>query len=98
MVPGVSLLDELDALVDAGLTRARALRMATSDAARFLGLKGKAGQVSKGAFADAVLLDANPLENLVALRRPAGVMSAGRWHDRAELDRWLATATKRTPK
>jgi hypothetical protein len=98
MVPGVSLLDELDALVDAGLTRARALRMATSDAARFLGLNGKAGQVSKGAFADAVLLDANPLENLVALRRPAGVMSAGRWHDRAELDRWLATATKRTPK
>lgn len=98
MVPGVSLLDELDALVDAGLTRARVLRMATVDAARFLGLKGRAGQVSKGAFADAILLDANPLDNLAALRHPAGVISAGRWHDRAELDGWLVAATKRAPK
>jgi hypothetical protein len=40
--------------------------------------------------ADLLLVDADPLMDVTALRRPAGVLLAGRWLDRATLDRMVA--------
>lgn len=90
LVPGFSIHDELAALVDAGLAPIEALKAATADGARFLGEEGEWGVVAPGAAADLVLVEANPLEDLGTLERPAGVLVRGRWLDRAALDRMLA--------
>lgn len=83
-VPGLILLDELDSLVEAGLTRPQVLYAATRGAA----LKADApdhGLVASGAAADLVLLAGNPMANLAVLEVPAGVISAGQFIGRDEL-------------
>ena len=81
-VPGLILLDELDYLVEAGLSRQQALRAATRGAALKAG-EPDLGYVSEGAAADLVLLAANPLDDLAALQEPSGLISAGAYIDRA---------------
>ena len=48
------------------------------------------GTVEVGKRADLILLDANPLESLEALRNPAGVMVRGGWLPRETLADMLA--------
>jgi len=88
-VPGFSAHDELQELVDAGLTPYHALRAATANASAFLGSSPCIGQVRAGCVADLLLLDANPLSSIGNTRRIAGVMVRGRWSSRQELDRIL---------
>ena len=45
------------------------------------------GMVAVGNRADLVLVRQNPLADLGTLRQPVGVMTNGRWYERAELDR-----------
>lgn len=78
LVPGESLHEELELLVEAGLTPMEALQAATSKAAEFLGLAKRAGTVQKGKWADLVLLDGNPLEDIRNTRKIAAVLSRGR--------------------
>jgi cytosine/adenosine deaminase-related metal-dependent hydrolase len=78
VVPGASLHQELALLVSAGLTPYAALRTATIDAAEFLG-DPHDGRIAAGAHADLVLLDADPLADIHALDKIAGVMVRGRW-------------------
>jgi len=66
--PGFSLHDELQALVDAGLTPAQALRTATVNPARVMRRDDELGRVAEGYLADLVLLEANPLEAISATR------------------------------
>jgi imidazolonepropionase-like amidohydrolase len=60
------------------------LRSATTVAARLLGLEGRVGVVAPGAFADLLVVDGNPLDDLGLLTDPARnlqlVMAAGRLH------------------
>jgi imidazolonepropionase-like amidohydrolase len=88
---GFSLHDELEMLVEAGLSPAEALQTATSNAAEFLGLP-QLGSIKVGNTADLVLLEANPLEDIRNTRRIAAVMLAGRYLDRASLDGLLDEA------
>jgi imidazolonepropionase-like amidohydrolase len=90
LVPGRSLLDELDLYVQAGLAPRRALRAATADAARFLGLDSELGTLAAGKLADVLVLRADPTVSLSALREPIGVMAAGVWHTVEELASALA--------
>lgn len=83
---GFSLLEELDLYVRIGLTPQEALYTATVAPPRFFGLADQDGTIAPGRRADLVLLDANPLEDLVTLRRPEVVIVAGRVLDRAALD------------
>jgi imidazolonepropionase-like amidohydrolase len=92
-VPGFALHRELGHLAAAGLTPFQALSAATSGAARHLGLRD-VGTVAEGRRADLLLLDANPLADVSATARPAGVMLAGRWLPRAQLDSLLAEVEK----
>ena len=85
--PGSGLHDELEHLVDAGLSEAQALRAATSDAAYFLGLEGGAGVIAPGARADLVMLSANPLDNISAVRQINTVILAGSIYDETQLQR-----------
>jgi imidazolonepropionase-like amidohydrolase len=93
-VPGFSMHRELEALVQAGLTPYQALRTGTVNVAALLGEPAPAGTVAVGARADLLLLDANPLDEVSRSRTIAGVMLAGRWLPRAELDRLLEGAAR----
>jgi imidazolonepropionase-like amidohydrolase len=94
-VPGDSALVELELYVAAGLTPYEALRTGTVNAARFFDAQDRRGTVEEGRDADLVLLAANPLADVRALRRLDGVMLAGRWLPRAELDAGLAAMAAR---
>ena len=67
----------------------QALRAATSDPARFLGIGAESGTVSVGKRADLLLVESNPLEEISHLWRRVGVVLAGRWLPQAELDAML---------
>ncbi|MFH8902153.1 amidohydrolase family protein [Streptomyces coeruleorubidus] len=99
LVPGFALHDELALLVAAGLTPAEALRAATRDAARTLGLPA-VGTVARGQAADLLVLDADPLRDIRNTRRIHGVVVDGRWIPPEERRRLLAAveeAAAQTP-
>jgi imidazolonepropionase-like amidohydrolase len=85
--PGASLHDELANYVAAGLTPGEALALATREPARFLGQQQAWGTIERGKRANLLLLDADPLADIAATRRIAGVVSGGRWLPAAELER-----------
>jgi imidazolonepropionase-like amidohydrolase len=76
--PGMSLHDELAALVASGLTPYEALRVATVDAAEFLGESGQFRTITVGARADLLLVDHDPRVDLATLRHPLLVVVRGR--------------------
>lgn len=88
--PGFGLHDELEFLVQAGLTPMEALQAATRNPARFMGREKELGTIEKGKLADLVLLDANPLENISNTRRINAVICRGKLYSRHALDEMLA--------
>jgi imidazolonepropionase-like amidohydrolase len=76
--PGSGLHDELELLVEAGLSPLDALRTATRNPAVFLGREKDLGAVEVGKLADLVLLDADPLKHIGNTRRIAAVLVGGR--------------------
>lgn len=93
-VPGFSIHRELAAMVSIGFTPYQALETGTRNVAEFFGTLDSTGTVAAGKRADLVLLNGNPLTDIRHTNQPAGVMVAGRWLDRAELDRRLASLEK----
>jgi len=77
IVPGASLHDELSLLVSAGYTPAEALRAATLNPARFLGLADSLGTVEPDKLADLVLLERDPLVDIRNTRSIAVVIQGG---------------------
>ena len=67
---------EIVRMVEWGLTALRAMRAATSEAAELLRLPD-VGTVKAGNAADLVLYDADPIEGIDAVMKPALVMKAG---------------------
>lgn len=88
--PGPSLHEELELLVNAGLTPRAALWSATAGPAQFAGLWGTVGAISAGHVADLVILDADPLADIRSTRRINAVVQGGRVMNRAALDALLA--------
>ena len=76
--PGFGLHEELLHFTRAGLTPFEALRAATLEPARFLGLADSSGTIEAGKVADLVLLTANPLLNIRNASRTAFVVANGR--------------------
>jgi imidazolonepropionase-like amidohydrolase len=89
--PGFSLHDELELLVEAGLSSLQALQASTIEPARFLGATDSLGTVEPGRIADLVLLGGNPLQDIRNTRDVRGVALAGRWLPRDSLDALLAS-------
>jgi len=78
VVPGVSLHRELELLVEAGLSPSEALAAATRTAAAFLGQARTLGTLEADKIADLVVLGADPLASIGALRQIDLVIRDGR--------------------
>ena len=92
VVPGFSVHDELEILVENGLTPFEAIAAGTVVASevveRMIG-KNEFGCIVPGKRADLVLLQQNPLEDIANTRKITGVMAAGRWYDQKALATFL---------
>ncbi len=82
---GESLHQELELLVEAGLSAYQALVAATRAPAEALGEGDYWGTVEVGKQADLVLLRGNPLENVSRTRDRSGVMVRGTWYPESRL-------------
>ncbi|MFA6262249.1 MAG: amidohydrolase family protein [Bacteroidia bacterium] len=91
---GFSMHRELELLVNAGLTPEEALISATRLPATWLGLERFTGTVEAGKFADLVLLDANPLQEISNTQKIAGVFVNGKWLDKQQIETMLLDLTK----
>ena len=85
-IPGYSLHTELEQYVKVGMTPLEALYSATVRPAAFFGLEGEMGQLAPGYLADAVLLSANPLENIAHTRTVEAVINRGTVLPKAALE------------
>jgi imidazolonepropionase-like amidohydrolase len=101
VVPGFSLHDELREFVDAGISNQDALAAATVKAAQFLEKQDDFGTIHPGQSADAVLLSANPLDDIDNTKKIEAVLYRGTWLPRTEIDAKLQDIKTRighTPK
>lgn len=69
---------EAEIYVEAGMTHAQALRAATIEPARMLGVDGEVGVLKAGYYADIVAVDADPAQDIRALRTIGFVMKGGK--------------------
>ena len=92
IVPGFSLHDELELLVDNGFTPYEAIAAGTviaSEIVKRMNGKDDFGTVVPDKRADLILLKQNPLEDVANTRKIRGVMADGRWYDQKELAAFL---------
>lgn len=94
---GFTMHRELELYHQAGIPAADVLRLATSRAAAYLGREHRTGSIEKGKLADLVLLSANPLEDIRAIKRPRLVMKGGEAYVPAEIHRILGFEPLSTP-
>jgi imidazolonepropionase-like amidohydrolase len=94
---GRSVHDEMQRFVEAGIEPAEVLRMATLIPAELCGVTGERGMIAPGKTASLVLLRANPLENINAIREVDAVWLRGRHFNRQRLDQLLAELENRSP-
>jgi hypothetical protein len=74
---GIGLHDELELLVESGFTPMEALQTATLNPARYFGTLKDMGTIEPGKFADMVLLNANPLDDIRNTRKISLVILRG---------------------
>lgn len=77
LVPGLSFHQEIEMLVDAGITPMKALQGATLWAAEVLGRERDYGSVEPGKVADFAIIDGNPLEDIRTTRNVRTVIMNG---------------------
>ena len=87
---GLSLQDELELMVQAGLTPLEALQTATRNASGYLGREADLGTIERGKLADMVLLDANPLDDIHNIRKINCVMTNGKLLQHDDLKKLLS--------
>ena len=85
VTPGFALHQELELLVESGLTPAAALRAATLHNATVLRQQQRLGSIAPGKLADLVVLAANPLDDIRHTRRIDWVIRGGKLRKPAEL-------------
>ncbi len=69
---------EVSLLVNHGLAPVDAIRAATSNAARLLGLGDEVGRIEQGFRADILIVDGDPIADLTTLATPSFVVQGGR--------------------
>ena len=94
-VPGFSLQREVVAMHEAGMTPWQILVSGTTAVAEHFGTQDEIGTVAVGKQADLLLLEANPLDDIAAVGRIAGVVMRGQWFSREALDARLEAIAAR---
>ena len=77
-VPGLGLHQELDLIVDCGVSPLQALQAATIHPAELMRMQDRLGTLEEGKAGDVLILDANPLEDIRNTRKIYRVISRGR--------------------
>jgi imidazolonepropionase-like amidohydrolase len=72
-----SVATEVQYLHDAGLSPLDALRAATMNPARMLGVDKEVGSLAAGKYADLIAIDGNPAQDIATLRTIKFVMKGG---------------------
>ena len=70
--------EELQLMVDAGLTKREAVASATTVAAKMLDMENQIGKIAVGYSADLIAIDGNPLDDVRTLEKVDWVMVRGR--------------------
>jgi imidazolonepropionase-like amidohydrolase len=83
--PGYGVHQELRLMVEAGVAPMDALAAATSNPAAFFRQQDRWGSIKPGQAADLLILDGNPLEDIMYTRRIAHLIQRGVVVDRATL-------------
>lgn len=91
-LPGFTLQRELELYVQAGLTPAQALQVATWNGAKYSRTLDDAGSIVPGKRADLVLVDGDPTTDIADIRKLALVIKGGRAYYPAEIHEALGIA------
>jgi len=89
-VPGFSLYRELPKMKEAGLSNYDILKSGTLNVGQYFADKDDFGTIQPGQRADLILLESNPLDDIMNLKQRAGVMVRGKWLTREEIEAGLA--------
>jgi len=84
-----ALARELEVYVAAGLPPAKVLRLATLDSARYLGRDAEVGTITRGKWADMILVSGDPTKDVSLVRRVRMTMVRGVIYYPAEIHAWL---------
>jgi hypothetical protein len=92
IVPGFSIHDELRILTENGFTPYEAIAAGTINASKvvkaMIGVDDF-GTIEEGKRADLILVNENPLEDVANIKDLRGVMAAGRWYEKAALQKMI---------
>ena len=94
VLPGQSMHDELELLVELGLTPMEAIVAATSRAAGLLGMADRIGTVRPGYYADLLIVRGDPIGHISATRSVRLVIKSGRIISRTSLQSRSPTACR----
>jgi imidazolonepropionase-like amidohydrolase len=83
---GPTALTELQLVVDSGISPFEVIKIATLNAAIFLGKEDELGSIEPGKLADMVLLNADPTKDIGNVKKIAMVIKGGAIIDRTKLD------------
>ncbi|WP_350284561.1 amidohydrolase family protein [uncultured Croceitalea sp.] len=78
LTPGYSLHEELASLVKAGLSPLEALQTATINPARYFNMEDELGSIRENMWADLVILEANPLEDIHNTKKIETILKQGK--------------------
>jgi hypothetical protein len=95
---GYMLHHELELYVQAGIPAAEVLRMATLTPAVVMGANKDRGVIAAGKFADMVLIDGDPTQNIRDINKITTVIKGGKIYDPAAIEKALGIAPRQALK
>jgi hypothetical protein len=96
-IAGFTLHRELEIYVQAGISPAEALQIATRNGAKYTQLSDRTGTVAVGKLADLVMIDGDPTQDISAVRDASLVMKEGVAYYPAEIYESLGVQPFRPP-
>lgn len=88
-IPGFTLHEELELLVEAGLSPIEAIKTATINPAIFLNRQHELGSIEEGKLADLVLLNKNPLQDISNTKTIHGIFADGKYLNKKSINKLL---------